>query len=195
MASRRRTVGVVVLGVLLAAVALAFGGPLADVSDVDENAEADVNSSTPTPTPTTATTSAGDGDPTLPATSERVTVVILSADGSERGRVSAAVADDPAERYTGLSETESLGPDEGMLFVYEETGDRTFVMRDMDFPLDMVFVHGNGTITRIHHAPVEDDPLKTRYTGRARWVLEVNRGWTTDHGVRVGDEIQFEGSG
>lgn len=188
MATRRRIVGVLVLAFLLAAVALAFGGPLADVAEVDENAEDDAISPN-------ASTSPGDSDPILPTTSDRVTVVILSPDGADRGRVNATVADDPDERYTGLSETESLGPDEGMLFVYDETGDRTFVMRDMDFPLDMVFVHGNGTITQIHHAPVEDDPLKTRYTGRAKWVLEVNQGWTTDHGVRVGDQIQFEETG
>lgn len=188
MASRRRTVGILVLAGLLAAVALAFGGPLADVGDVDETAEDDANGPN-------ATSSPGNVDPTLSANSDRVTVVILSPDGAERGRVDAMVADDPDERYTGLSETESLGPNEGMVFVYEETGDRTFVMRGMDFPLDMVFVHGNGTITRIHHAPVEDDPLKTRYTGRARWVLEVNRGWTADHGVRVGDQLQFEETG
>jgi len=28
-------------------------------------------------------------------------------------------------------------------------------MRSMDFPIDIVFVGANGTITEIHHAPVE----------------------------------------
>lgn len=169
----RRLVGIIGLGVLLAMVALAFGGPLADVGLPGADA-------------------GGQDDPSSPSQGNPATVVFLSQNGTELGRIDAMVADDPSERYTGLSDTESLERDEGMVFVYPETGDRTFVMRDMDFPLDIVFVAGNGTITEIAHAPVEDDSPLTRYTGRARWVVEVNRGWTTEHGVAVGDEVRVE---
>jgi hypothetical protein len=183
MASPRRTAGVLVLGLALAAVTLAFGGPLAAVGDDPGGPPADAS---------TPSSSDDDPDQSTAGVGDRVTVVVLGPDGSERGRVTARVADDPGERYTGLSETDALSPDEGMLFVYGETGDRTFVMREMDFPLDIVFVHGNGTITRIHHAPVEDGPFLTRYRGRAKWVLEVNRGWTETHGVSAGDRIRIE---
>lgn len=167
----RRRLGFLGLGLLLALVALSFGGPLASVG-LDG---ADV---------------VGPDDAGNPSAGEGATVVFRDSNGTELGRVEAMVADDPSERYTGLSDTEQLGRDEGMVFVYGDTADRTFVMRDMDFPLDIVFVAGDGTITEIAHAPVENDSDLTRYTGRAKWVVEVNRGWTTDHGVGVGDEVR-----
>lgn len=117
-------------------------------------------------------------------------VVVTDQHGATLGTVTVSVADTPTERYLGLSNTDPLGPDEGMWFVFDSEGDRAFVMRDMGYPLDIVFVGANGTITAIHHAPVPDGrPLK-RYEGRAKWVLEVSEGWTTEHGVAVGDRVR-----
>jgi uncharacterized membrane protein (UPF0127 family) len=121
-------------------------------------------------------------------TYEAATVRIFSPEGQLRGTVDARVADSERERCIGLSETTDLREDEGMWFVFDSTAERTFVMRGMDFALDIVYVAGNGTITTIHQAPTEEPPL-TAYEGRARWVLEVHRGWTTAHNVSVGDEV------
>ena len=113
-------------------------------------------------------------------------------DGTELGAVSVRVADTLGERYTGLSDTESLGPDEGMLFVHGSEGEHAYVMRDMAFPIDIVFVGADREITAIHHAETEEPPL-TRYSGTGKWVLEVPYEWTTEHGVEVGDRIRIEG--
>jgi len=126
---------------------------------------------------------------------DRTTVTVSDENGTELGSVEARIADTFEARYVGLSDTESLGPNEGMLFVYEGESTRTFVMREMDFPLDVVFVGANRSITTIHHAPTpppdtREDEL-TPYRGRAKWVLEVNRNWTTDHGVEVGDRVEI----
>lgn len=119
------------------------------------------------------------------------TVTIVGENGTELGTVSAQVADTTQERYTGLSNTDSLGPDEGMLFVHDREGEKAYVMRDMAFPIDMVFIGADRRITTIHHAPVEERPL-TRYRGRAKWVLEVPFNWTIDHGVAVGDRVRID---
>jgi uncharacterized membrane protein (UPF0127 family) len=81
-----------------------------------------------------------------------------------------------------------------MLFVFPEEGRQTFVMRKMDFPLDMVFVASTGEITVIHHAPVPpaDASELERYPGRGQWVLEVPRGWTNETGVTAGDRISIQ---
>jgi uncharacterized membrane protein (UPF0127 family) len=122
---------------------------------------------------------------------DTATVRVIDSNGSRLGTVDARVADSPREHCIGLSETESLQPDEGMLFVFDEAAPRTFVMRDMAFPLDIIFVAGNGTITRIHSAPTEDPPL-TEYEGLGRYVLEVPRGWAVENGVEVGDRVVVE---
>lgn len=127
---------------------------------------------------------------------DHTTVRVVDAEsGEELGQVEAAVADTFLKRYVGLSDTDRLPPDRGMLFVHDEPGEYTYVMRNMSFGLDVVFVAENRTITAIHHAPApgpDEDGASQRYSGEGRYVLEVNRGWTTDHGVEVGDELRFE---
>jgi uncharacterized membrane protein (UPF0127 family) len=132
-------------------------------------------------------------------THESATVTVRAANGDALGTVDVQVADTADERYTGLSDTEALAADEGMLFVFRTEGERAFVMRDMAFPLDIVFVAADGTITAIHEAPLPapgtDESDLTRYRGRAKWVLEVNRNWTDRHGVTVGDRVLVNDTG
>lgn len=127
---------------------------------------------------------------------ERTTVAVYDENGTRLGSVEARVADTWRARYTGLSTTTRLPSDEGMLFVFDEQRERTFVMREMDFGIDIVYVAANGTITAIHHAPEPSEGAggDARYAGEGQYVLEVNRGWTTDHGVEVGDRIVIGGT-
>ncbi len=124
------------------------------------------------------------------------TVVRVETESGERlGSVTAAIADTSSLRFTGLSETESLPPDRGMLFVYSTVADRTFVMRGMDFGIDIVFADADGRITTVHHAPApgpDEDGSEQRYPGRGQYVLEVNRGWTTERGIGSGDVLRVE---
>ncbi|MES3517907.1 MAG: DUF192 domain-containing protein [Natronomonas sp.] len=122
-------------------------------------------------------------------------VRIETPDGDVLGSVTAAIADTDDLRYTGLSDTEVLPDDRGMLFVYESVADRTFVMREMDFGIDIVYADGEGVITEIHHAPApgpEEDGNLQRYPGWGQYVLEVNYRWTEAHGVEVGDVLRFD---
>jgi len=60
--------------------------------------------------------------------------------GDSLATVETRVADGFAKQYVGLSETDELADDEGMLFVHDETGKHAYVMRGMSFGLDIVFV-------------------------------------------------------
>ncbi|UIP00777.1 DUF192 domain-containing protein [Halobaculum sp. CBA1158] len=128
---------------------------------------------------------------------DRTTVSVVDENGSELGSVDARVADSYEKRYTGLSNTESLGEDEGMLFVHDAEATQAYVMRDMAFRIDIVFVAANGTITRIHHAELppegtDEGDLK-RYRGLGKYVLEVPYNWTDDAGAETGDRIEIAG--
>jgi hypothetical protein len=109
--------------------------------------------------------------------------------------VEVRIADTFQQRYVGLSETTSMGPDEGMLFVHDEAGRHAYVMRNMSFELDILFVAANGTITTIHHASLPPEGTSNsdlrRYEGRGLYVLEVNRGWANRTGVTVGDRVEL----
>jgi len=143
----------------------------------------------------------GDGTPagsSTPVNSEyeRATVVVTDGNGTELGRIRAAVAESYQQKYTGLSETDYLPADRGMLFPYDEPGNHTYVMRGMSFGIDIVYIDADGTITRIHHAeepPEGADGNDYEYPGYGQYVLEVNYEWTTRHNVSVGDEVRIEG--
>ncbi|MFC4358313.1 DUF192 domain-containing protein [Halobium salinum] len=141
-----------------------------------------------TATPTaTATTTATDGP-----TYDRETVSVEN--GSRTlATIEVRIADTYEKRYTGLSDTESLDSGEGMLFVHDEEGRHAYVMRKMDFPLDILFVDANGTITTIHHAPVPPEGTSgnelERYRGTGKYVLEVPMGYANETGIEVGDRL------
>jgi len=141
-------------------------------------------------TPTTTT-----GTPIHPGY-ETTEVRVTEPDGTRLGSVTAAIADTPDLRYTGLSDTESLPEDRGMLFVYDEERESlTYVMRRMDFGIDIVFADSEGVITRIHNAPApgpEEDGSQQGYSGSGQYVLEVNFEWTTERGIEDGDVLTFE---
>jgi len=120
-------------------------------------------------------------------TPEETSVTFLAQDGSERGSLDARVAASFRERYTGLSNTESLGDDEGMLFVHENEGNHTIVMRDMAFPIDVIFVDANRTITSIYHAETDAPSM----TGQGKWTVEAPYNWTVRNNVSTGDSVRI----
>jgi uncharacterized membrane protein (UPF0127 family) len=127
-----------------------------------------------------------------PGEYEQVNLTLEDRNGTALAAVTARIADTGTKRCVGLSNTESLDDGEGMLFVHDESGEYGYVMRDMAFPLDIVFVAANGTVTEIHHAAVEPNASGsdlTRYRGRGRYVLEVPRGYTNATGLDVGDRV------
>lgn len=153
----------------------------------DRTPAGDESGEGPTPTPP-----GGEEDDEVFPGYETTTVAVRTPDGDLLGWVRAAIADTPELRYLGLSDTDSLPEYYGMLFVYDDVDDRTFVMREMDFGIDIVYADDDGVITAIHHAPEpgpDEDGEDQRYPGRGQYVLEVTYGWTTDRGVEVGDVI------
>lgn len=124
-------------------------------------------------------------------------VEVTSPGGTQKGSVTAAIADTSDTRRTGLSETGCLPPDRGMLFVYDESQGLNFWMINMSFGIDIVYLDSDGIITSIHHAdaPAEDEDgteQHHQYPGEGQYVLEVNYGWTSERGVQTGDVVTFD---
>ena len=82
----------------------------------------------------------------------------------------------------GLMFRESLDYDSGMLFIFDEVGQKSFHMKDTKISLDIAFIKEDGIIESIK----ELDPytLKPVYSdGDVLCALEVNRGWFEENGV------------
>lgn len=130
-----------------------------------------------------------------PVTEGQTTVRIVDDSGEPKAVIDAEVADTANERYTGLSNHDSLESGAGMLFVHDAEGERTYVMRNMDFGIDIIFIGADQKITRIHHAPApgpNEDGNEQQYTGDAKWVLEVPLGYTNETGIECGDRVEIE---
>lgn len=105
------------------------------------------------------------------------------------------VADDSFERMKGLQYREDLPEDKGMIFVYDEPQYVTFIMPNMNFPLDMVFVAKNGTVINVAEADVEDpstpynDLERYQSEGPVMWVVEINQGLCRQNGIGPGTTV------
>ncbi len=95
----------------------------------------------------------------------------------------------PAEQELGLSYRESLDEDAGMLFVYQEDVVPQFWMKEMRFPIDIVWLDENFKIIGIEKniAP-ETYPRTFSPAEPIRYVLELNAGKSAKLGWEIGDK-------
>lgn len=120
--------------------------------------------------------------------------VILSGNGTETSVVTAEVSATQSERYRGLSDHHSLTTGEGMLFVHGREREYTYVMRDMAFGIDIIFINSENQVTAVHSAPppqAGEDGAEQQYSGTGRYVLEVPRGYAADRGIERGSTVSI----
>jgi uncharacterized membrane protein (UPF0127 family) len=118
--------------------------------------------------------------------------VVLEPRRGGRFTVAVELARTDVERARGLMARSTLGADAGMLFVFDETGDHAFWMKNTLIPLDMIFIGDDGRVVGVV-ARATPGSLEPRSGGPSRYVLEVNGGWAEAHGVAPGDPVRFEG--
>ena len=107
------------------------------------------------------------------------------------------VADTIEERETGLMYVSSLPEHEGMLFDLGESRNVTLWMKNVEIPLDMIFVDKDMRIINIEEASVElpdtpDSELTRYYSGQpVLYIIETNMGFCSTHGIEAGTEIDI----
>ncbi len=129
--------------------------------------------------------------PSPPAASSPSARVLVDTDRGT-ATVRAEVARTPEAQERGLMYRQTLAPDAGMIFVFEDERSHPFWMKNTLVPLDMLFIAADGRVAAI----VERAPLGLEATDggvASRYVLEVNQGWSREHGVKRGDRVRFEG--
>ena len=92
----------------------------------------------------------------------------------------------PEAFSAGLMFRESLGKDSGMLFIFKESGEKSFHMTNTTIPLDIAFINEDGIIESIK----ELKPLDETHVfsdAKVLYAIEVNRGWFTENKVQVVD--------
>jgi uncharacterized protein len=106
--------------------------------------------------------------------------------------VKVEVADTYEKRILGLSGKEDLPRGTGMLFVFEKPGLYGIWMKDMNFDLDIIWVNEyREVIYIVENATPDSYPETFLPPTESLYVLEVPAGFVNEHGVKLGDIVDF----
>ncbi len=100
------------------------------------------------------------------------------------------VADTPAKRERGLYGSIEFEDNKGMLFIFESPDKYGIWMKDMLFPIDIIWIDGNLKIVDIiENALPESFPKVFAPKENAIFVLEVPAGAVYEKNITIGDKI------
>lgn len=101
------------------------------------------------------------------------------------------IATTSASQQIGLSGRKSLSQDHGLLFLFDESTYHSFWMKNMQFPIDIIFINENKIISIVHNA----QPAKTanpeifQPESPSNAVLEINAGLAKKYALKKGDTV------
>lgn len=110
----------------------------------------------------------------------------------QNGKIEALVADTKESREEGLSGRSSLSDGEGMLFDFGISGKFGFWMKDMLFPIDMIWINSNGVIVNIAENALPIDYPKIYINNPpASYVLEIGANKSREYGLFIGSKVNI----
>ncbi len=128
---------------------------------------------------------------TLAASGDKLptTTVIINPDL----KIEAELAYTDETRMRGLMFRESLPDDAGMLFIFPYMDQHSFWMKNTLIPLDIIWLNDRKEIVYIATAqPCTEDPCASYVPmQKAKYVLEVNEGFTKKHSIKMGTRLEF----
>jgi uncharacterized protein len=98
------------------------------------------------------------------------------------------VAADVNSRTIGLMNRFSLAPDSGMLFVFPQSEQLGFWMKNTFIPLSIAYVDSKGVILNIVDMKPKDESTHPS-KGPAMFAIEMKQGWFKDKGIVAGDKV------
>jgi len=121
---------------------------------------------------------------------EPVTVLVVVGSAS----FTTEIADTNEKRELGLGQRDSLGARQAMYFPFPAAEQWVFWMKDMRFPIDIIWMRDGVVVDVTKNAPVPHDDIIDRFSPRepANGVLEVNAGVAEEVGIKLGDKVLFK---
>lgn len=126
-----------------------------------------------------------DGEPPAPGPQVKIAGATFSV----------AIADTPQKREQGLSGRDRLAENEGMLFLFPRPAQQTFWMRDMKFPIDIIWLRGSWVLGFVENAqrPAGDSIPTFTSPPDTDVVLEVAAGTARRLNMKTGDLVTLPG--
>jgi len=114
--------------------------------------------------------------------------------------INVEIADTNEKRMQGLSNKTNLANKEGMLFIFEDKDISPFFwMKEMNFPIDIIWINDSKIVQVDKNIPApEAQTLESELTlykpaQPIDYVLEVNAGFSDQHDINVGTDIDLKG--
>lgn len=109
--------------------------------------------------------------------------------------INVAIADTEQARRKGLSNLPALPQGHGLFFVFEESGTYGIWMKNMKFPIDIIWMGTDMQVVDIHRN-ISPGTYPTSFYSRvpARFVLEVGAGFSLLYNIEIGSVGSFEES-
>ena len=110
-------------------------------------------------------------------------------------KISVEVADTVEKRSLGLGKRSGLENGWGMLFVFEKRKQHGFWMKDMEFPLDIIWLdnHRIAYILRnVQPAKSGVIPLVMTPPVAGNFVLEIDAGRADELNLQVGQRLKYQ---
>lgn len=106
--------------------------------------------------------------------------------------IDVTVVDSSKEREKGLSGRDRLSEREGMLFSFTNEDEYCFWMKDVNFPIDIIWFNSQKQVVDIKRSATPDSYPETFCPNQAaQYVLEVNAGKSDEWNISINDEISF----
>lgn len=103
------------------------------------------------------------------------------------------IVSDEDSRGIGLSERVSLKENEGMFFVFDNLDIWGFWMKEMKFPIDIIWFDENYSVVDIkENALPESYPEIFLPADNSLYVLEVSAGFVKKHEIKIGDFAEIK---
>jgi Uncharacterized conserved protein len=117
---------------------------------------------------------------------------IITLTNFDRTTYSLEVARTAKAQAKGLSGRKTMAKDQGMLFAFPREGRQCFWMKDMHFPLDIIWLDQEQKVVSFERN-VSPDSYPEKYCGEgdAMYVIELDAGQAARADMRIGDTLNF----
>ena len=130
------------------------------------------------------------------APQERILRLLDASTGRTKATIMVELALSLGEQTRGLQGRLGLEPGRGMLFPYARAAPRAFWMKDVAFPIDLIYADGRGRVTEVLRklppclGPAVSCPTyPSRYP--AQYVLELAAGQADALNIRLDDRLEL----
>lgn len=104
------------------------------------------------------------------------------------------IASSDDQKTKGLSIYDSLPLDKGMIFPFSKSDYYPFWMKDMSFPIDIIYIQNTKIVDIFENVPAPSNNqqlLIYKPDKKANFVLEVNAGLSKKFNLKKGDSVRI----